>query len=387
MANSERDILAKIGDILLEINEDYSNLQQKSEGEQDTVSLFLLTAKTKQLTAYFEAWEKIGNSKSSARLDNDVPTGGEPATDKSSGEVERAEQKASDDEVSEQVENVAQEYQHGDPEPKLQEVEDSDEFVPEVDQERPEEEGEDDDRFISSETVDHWKDTEEDVIQAEEEPKSEVDDEEATEEEQPDNVTEIEDEPVDEDIEKESDSDAEEVVEEEQPDLVTETAEEDESLSESEEPTSQEPIVVQESRSEQPKVTQVVEEERKVAIEQPIAPAPEEKPSRPLTLNEIIQQQKKEGLTHANQFHTTAQSERVLDLKTAVSLNDKLLFIKDLFNGYSLAYSEAIELLNRFDNFAEADVFLQTNYAIKNNWVSKPQTVEKLYAILRKKFI
>jgi hypothetical protein len=76
----------------------------------------------------------------------------------------------------------------------------------------------------------------------------------------------------------------------------------------------------------------------------------------------------------------------VLDIKTAINLNDKLLFIKDLFNGYSLAYSEAVELLNRFDNFAEADAFLQSNYALKNGWSEKPQTVEKLYAILRKRF-
>lgn len=109
--------------------------------------------------------------------------------------------------------------------------------------------------------------------------------------------------------------------------------------------------------------------------------------SRPLTLNEIIQQQKLAGSTLVNTFQTSGhKKEKVVDLKTAVSLNDKLLIIKDLFNGYSLAYSEAIELLNRFDNLAEADAFLQSNYALKNNWASKPQTVEKLYVILRKKF-
>ncbi|MCI0920160.1 hypothetical protein [Sphingobacterium rhinopitheci] len=107
---------------------------------------------------------------------------------------------------------------------------------------------------------------------------------------------------------------------------------------------------------------------------------------RPLTINELIQQQKQAGVNMTQQFQTASSQEKAIDLKVAISLNDKLLFIKDLFNGYSLAYSEALELLNRFDNYAEADAFLQTNYALKNGWADKPQTVDKFYALLRKKF-
>lgn len=141
-------------------------------------------------------------------------------------------------------------------------------------------------------------------------------------------------------------------------------------------------------------INEVVEEPKEIVVEvpatapiaeEPIAQA-EEVPARPLTINELIQQQKKAGVNLTQQFQTNSSQERVADLKTAVNLNDKLLFIKDLFNGYSLAYSEALELLNRFNNFAEADAFLQSNYAIKNGWAEKPQSVEKFYAVLRKKF-
>jgi len=76
----------------------------------------------------------------------------------------------------------------------------------------------------------------------------------------------------------------------------------------------------------------------------------------------------------------------VSDIKQVITLNDKLLFIKDLFNGYSLAYSEAVEILNRFGSFEEATTFLNKNYAIKNNWESKPETVEKFYALLRRRY-
>jgi len=81
-----------------------------------------------------------------------------------------------------------------------------------------------------------------------------------------------------------------------------------------------------------------------------------------------------------------ATIQAISDLKPAINLNDKLLFIKDLFNGYSLAYSEAIEILNRFNTFDEADLFLKKNYVTKNNWESKPETTAKLYELLKRRY-
>ncbi len=76
----------------------------------------------------------------------------------------------------------------------------------------------------------------------------------------------------------------------------------------------------------------------------------------------------------------------ITDIKLAITLNDKLLFVKDLFNGYNLAYSEAIEILNRFNTFEEAMRFLKTNYVSKNNWDSKPATTEKFYDLLKRRY-
>jgi hypothetical protein len=76
----------------------------------------------------------------------------------------------------------------------------------------------------------------------------------------------------------------------------------------------------------------------------------------------------------------------ISDIKLAITLNDKLLYVKDLFNGYNLAYSEAIEILNRFNTFEEASRFLKTNYVTKNNWESKPATTEKFYALLKRRY-
>lgn len=153
-------------------------------------------------------------------------------------------------------------------------------------------------------------------------------------------------------------------------------------------PNNQEPIIPETAsvrelvREQEPIVVEETEVTRDVSSDDLL-----DSTAKPLTINEMIQQQKKAGLNLTQQFQTSASAtEKVMDLKTAISLNDKLLFIKDLFNGYSLAYSEAIELLNRFDNYAAADAFLQTNYALKNNWADKPHTVDKFYHMVRKKF-
>lgn len=77
----------------------------------------------------------------------------------------------------------------------------------------------------------------------------------------------------------------------------------------------------------------------------------------------------------------------ISDIKQAITLNDKLLYVKELFNGYNLAYSEAIEILNRFNTFEEAALFLKTNYVTKNNWESKPAVTDKFYALLKRRYL
>jgi hypothetical protein len=101
-----------------------------------------------------------------------------------------------------------------------------------------------------------------------------------------------------------------------------------------------------------------------------------------LTINQKISQLKEKPKARTEQSNAAAIS----DIKQAINLNDKMLYVKDLFNGYSLAYSEAIEILNRFSTFDEANRFLNANYALKNHWESKPQTTEKFYALLKRKY-
>ncbi|MEJ7778867.1 MAG: hypothetical protein WKF68_04685 [Daejeonella sp.] len=133
----------------------------------------------------------------------------------------------------------------------------------------------------------------------------------------------------------------------------------------------------QNTSDEGPVIKEVTISERTIAI-----PAEQTLQDSPVpTVNDLLSKNAP-AETLGSQFN----SRQVRDLKSMISLNDKLLFVRDLFNGYSLAYSEAIELLNRFDSVEAAENFLKQNYAAKNNWKDKQDVAEKFYELLGRRF-
>lgn len=371
MAYSQQDIYNKIGDLLVELNEQYANLNKDSVA-QDRTQVLLLAAQAKYLAAHLDI---LGNLKSntesftsSLNTNTEIPVSKEEHAFTPAPSFE--EHEADSQPVLEEIQEVKSEDLIEETEVALE----APEYSIEEEETQPEKtEG------IKFEGFGQIEDSVTDNVTDQVEAKAFENIE-----------TEAEPAPVSSYYSHTSSSNYTSI-EGAGDDKVTgeDTLEvQDEATEIHEEPV--------EAQHVTPVVQEVVIEEKKVEIEAE-APEPslndlahqaEQTPARKLTLNELIQQQKQAGLTNANQFQTTPSksSDTITDLKTGVSLNDKLLFIKDLFNGYSLAYSEAIELLNRFDNFSEADAFLQTNYALKNNWASKPQTVDKLYVVLRKKY-
>jgi len=105
-----------------------------------------------------------------------------------------------------------------------------------------------------------------------------------------------------------------------------------------------------------------------------------EDPSYKPTLNDLLAAKSDKSVND----HSGAS--RISDLKQGINLNDKLLYIKDLFNGYNLAYAEAIDLANKLPNFEAADNFFKRNYAVKYNWADKQATVDKFYGLLNQRF-
>jgi hypothetical protein len=157
-----------------------------------------------------------------------------------------------------------------------------------------------------------------------------------------------------------------------------------------------EPVAYEEEIPEKPPVkepepvkeTPVAEVKKETPpVEHKKAPEPEKPKTEaaaeePMTINQRISAQ----MNKTNKAPEHAHSQPISDLKQAINLNDKLLYIKDLFNGYNLAYSEAIDILNRFSSFHEAENFLKSNYAVKNHWDAKQATADKFYELLRRRY-
>ncbi|TBO41161.1 hypothetical protein [Pedobacter kyonggii] len=143
-----------------------------------------------------------------------------------------------------------------------------------------------------------------------------------------------------------------------------------------------EPIeVLKDVKLDDPIISPHVEQERPLFKPEavPVKPAPQPDAAKPApSLNDL--------LAKTNGKSDEPVKAPIADLKQAISLNEKLLFIKDLFNGYNLAYSEVIDIINKMSSFEAADGFLQNNYAAKNNWANKQATVDQFYELLNRRF-
>lgn len=76
------------------------------------------------------------------------------------------------------------------------------------------------------------------------------------------------------------------------------------------------------------------------------------------------------------------QSKPINDINSAIGLNDKFIFIRELFSGNKDHYIETIQLLNNFDTFENAIEFLNENF----DWDNENPNFERLKELVRRKY-
>lgn len=79
------------------------------------------------------------------------------------------------------------------------------------------------------------------------------------------------------------------------------------------------------------------------------------------------------------------QENKVVDLRTTIGINDKFLFINELFDGNMRIYDEAVNKLNDCQTLAQADLLL-LDLKIAYSWDSENPTVKKFVDLVRRKF-
>ncbi len=78
-------------------------------------------------------------------------------------------------------------------------------------------------------------------------------------------------------------------------------------------------------------------------------------------------------------------SERIENLKTAISINEKFMFINELFDGNLREYNETIETLNGFITLDQAADFLDL-LRKKNFWNTGSNAFKKLKELVERRF-
>ena len=76
---------------------------------------------------------------------------------------------------------------------------------------------------------------------------------------------------------------------------------------------------------------------------------------------------------------------QIIDLRTSIGINDKFLFINELFEGDMKNYNDAIDKLNSFNNLVEAIAslnLLKTEY----NWDVNDEAVIKLNELIEGRY-
>ena len=76
----------------------------------------------------------------------------------------------------------------------------------------------------------------------------------------------------------------------------------------------------------------------------------------------------------------------IRDLKKAIGVNDRYLFINELFRGDEAAYERSIKTINSFSILPEAEYWIQRELKVKNGWRDSDLLVRQFYQLVKRRF-
>jgi len=98
-----------------------------------------------------------------------------------------------------------------------------------------------------------------------------------------------------------------------------------------------------------------------------------------LALNEQLKAEKQEL---ANNFQDTP----IVDLKKAIGINDRYLFINELFRGDETMYERSLKTINSFAIFPEAHYWIQRELKVKLGWNERSEIVGHFDQLVKRRF-
>jgi hypothetical protein len=76
----------------------------------------------------------------------------------------------------------------------------------------------------------------------------------------------------------------------------------------------------------------------------------------------------------------------IRDLKKAIGVNDRYLFISELFRGDEVMYERSLKTINSFRMFPEAEYWIERELKVKLGWEEHKATTKHFYQLVRRRF-
>jgi hypothetical protein len=90
--------------------------------------------------------------------------------------------------------------------------------------------------------------------------------------------------------------------------------------------------------------------------------------------------------TKQNEVSDALQDAPVKDLKKAIGINDRYLYINELFRGDEPMYERSIKTINGFAIFPEAEYWIRRELKSKLGWDDKAPVVKQFDQLVRRRF-
>ncbi len=97
------------------------------------------------------------------------------------------------------------------------------------------------------------------------------------------------------------------------------------------------------------------------------------------SLNEKLKEEREE-------VATALQGTPIRDLKKGIGVNDRFLFVNDLFRGDENMYERSLKTINGFTIYPEAEYWIQRELKVKLSWPDNSESVKLFDQLIKRRF-
>ncbi|RYY50487.1 MAG: hypothetical protein EOO06_03585 [Chitinophagaceae bacterium] len=128
----------------------------------------------------------------------------------------------------------------------------------------------------------------------------------------------------------------------------------------------------------QPNIPEEVPEEK--PVEKPVQQVQPPKADSPASLNDRLKESKTE-------LFDALKEAPIRDLRKAIGINDKFLFVNELFRGDDTMYERSIKTINGFSIYPEAEYWIKRELKLKLGWDDRHEVVKQFDQLVKRRFL